>query len=68
MLAIISAACWVAAVYVPHHAGFLSALASPAWKLTFGIFLWHWIYGYFLGTVYCPAPGDTVPAAGETAA
>ena len=46
------------AVYVPHHAGFLST--SLGWKLTFGIFLWHWIYGYFLGTVYCPAPHDTV--------
>jgi hypothetical protein len=54
VLAIISAAWWVPAVYVPHHAGFLST--SLGWKLTFGIFLWHWIYGYFLGTVYCPAP------------
>jgi len=54
VLAIISAAWWVPAVYVPHHAGFLST--SLGWKLTFGIFLWHWIYGYFLGTVYCPQP------------
>ncbi len=54
VLAIISAAWWVPAVYVPHHAGFLST--GLGWKLTFGIFLWHWIYGYFLGTVYCPAP------------
>ena len=53
VLALISAAWWVPAVYVPHHAGFLST--SLGWKLTFGIFLWHWIYGYFLGTVYCPA-------------
>lgn len=44
----------VPAVYVPHHAGFLST--SLGWKVTFGIFLWHWIYGYFLGTVYCPLP------------
>ena len=22
------------------------------------IFLWHWIYGYFLGTVYCPKPRE----------
>jgi len=28
------------------------------WKLVFGIFLWHWIYGYFLGTVYNPVPAD----------
>jgi hypothetical protein len=54
VLAIISAAWWVPAVYVPHHAGFLST--SLGWKLSFGIFLWHWIYGYFLGTVYCPKP------------
>src|SRR5215472_6135931 len=54
VLAIISAAWWVPAVYVPHHAGFLST--GLGWKLTFGIFLWHWIYGYFLGTVYCPNP------------
>jgi hypothetical protein len=54
VLAIISAAWWVPAVYVPHHAGFLST--GLGWKLTFGIFLWHWIYGYFLGTVYCPMP------------
>src|SRR5580700_5494889 len=66
VLAIISAAWWVPAVYVPHHAGFLST--SLGWKLTFGIFLWHWIYGYFLGTVYCPAPNDAVPAAEETTA
>ena len=66
VLAIISAAWWVPAVYVPHHAGFLST--SLGWKLTFGIFLWHWIYGYFLGTVYCPqpkasqAPDDETPS------
>ena len=56
VLALISAAWWVPAVYVPHHAGFLST--SLGWKLTFGIFLWHWIYGYFLGTVYAPMPRD----------
>jgi len=56
VLALISAAWWVPALYVPHHAGFLAT--SLGWKLTFGIFLWHWIYGYFLGTVYCPAPAD----------
>ena len=66
VLAVISAAWWVPAVYVPHHAGFLST--SLGWKLTFGIFLWHWIYGYFLGTVYCPSPNDAAPAAEETAA
>jgi hypothetical protein len=71
VLAIISAAWWVPAVYVPHHAGFLST--SLGWKLTFGIFLWHWIYGYFLGTVYCPmpkaprAPGDEMPSTGPSA-
>jgi hypothetical protein len=65
VLAVISAAWWVPAVYVPHHAGFLST--SLGWKLSFGIFLWHWIYGYFLGTVYCPSPrGAPVPAAEET--
>jgi hypothetical protein len=61
VLALISASWWVPAVYVPHHAGFLSS--SLGWKLVFAIFLWHWIYGYFLGTVYCPQPREvTVPA------
>ena len=65
VLALISAAWWVPAVYVPHHAGFLST--SLGWKLTFGIFLWHWIYGYFLGTVYCPLPKDAAaPGGGES--
>jgi hypothetical protein len=65
VLAVISAAWWLPAVYIPHHAGFLST--SLGWKLTFGVFLWHWIYGYFLGTVYCPSPQDaTVPPAEET--
>jgi len=50
-------------VYVPHPAGFLST--SLGWKLTFGIFLWHWIYGYFLGTVYCPWPQDRLEAVPE---
>jgi hypothetical protein len=62
VLAIISAAWWVPAVYVPHHAGFLSTGVGYGWKLTFGIFLWHWIYGYFLGTVYCPKPRAEDPA------
>jgi hypothetical protein len=67
VLAVISAAWWLPAVYIPHHAGFLST--SLGWKLTFGVFLWHWIYGYFLGTVYCPSPQDaTLPAREETAA
>jgi len=67
VLAVISAAWWLPAVYIPHHAGFLST--SLGWKLTFGVFLWHWIYGYFLGTVYCPSPQDaTLPATEETAA
>ena len=54
VLALISAAWWVPTLLVPHHAGFLST--GLGWKLTFGIFLWHWIYGYFLGTVYAPNP------------
>ena len=62
VLALISASWWVPALLVPHHAGFLST--GLGWKLTFGIFLWHWIYGYFLGTVYCPNPKDAPPAAG----
>jgi hypothetical protein len=57
VLAVISAAWWVPAVFIPHHAGFLST--SLGWKLTFAIFLWHWIYGYFLGTVYCPSTKDS---------
>src|SRR5579863_964665 len=62
VLALISASWWVPALLVPHHAGFLST--GLGWKLTFGIFLWHWIYGYFLGTDYCPNPKDAPPATG----
>ena len=65
VLAIISASWWVPAVYIPHHAGFLST--SLGWKLTFGIFLWHWIYGYFLGTVYCPLPKTPIGPSEEPA-
>jgi hypothetical protein len=66
VLAVISAGWWVPTLYAPHHMGFLST--SFGWKLSFAIFLWHWIYGYFLGTVYCPSPkGAPVPAAEETA-
>jgi hypothetical protein len=61
VLALISASWWVPTLLVPHHAGFLST--TLGWKTTFGIFLWHWIYGYFLGTVYCPNPRDAPPAA-----
>jgi hypothetical protein len=63
VLAVISAAWWLPAVYIPHHAGFLST--SLGWKLTFGVFLWHWIYGYFLGTVYCPSPQDELAPVAE---
>ena len=58
VLAVISAGWWVPTLYAPHHMGFLST--AFGWKLAFAIFLWHWIYGYFLGTVYCPAPKDTL--------
>jgi hypothetical protein len=63
VLALISAAWWVPTLLAPHHAGFLST--SLGWKLTFGIFLWHWIYGYFLGTVYSPNPKGAPPATAE---
>ena len=57
ILAIISAAWWVPYVGFPHAgAGVFST--GFGWKLVFGIFLWHWIYGYFLGTVYCPLPKE----------
>ena len=58
VLAVISAGWWTPTLLAPHHAGFLST--GLGWKLVFAIFLWHWIYGYFLGTVYCPAPKDTL--------
>ncbi len=54
VLALISVSWWSPAVYAPHHAGFFTT--NFGWKVPFGIFLWHWIYGYFLGTVYCPLP------------
>jgi hypothetical protein len=60
VLAVVSAGWWVPTLYAPHHMGFLST--AFGWKLCFAIFLWHWIYGYFLGTVYCPAPKDTLAA------
>lgn len=57
VLAIISAAWWVPYVAFPHSgAGVFSS--GFGWKLVFGIFLWHWIYGYLLGTVYSPLPAD----------
>ncbi len=56
-LAILSAAWWVPYVAFPHSgAGVFST--GFGWKLVFGIFLWHWIYGYFLGTIYNPLPAD----------
>jgi hypothetical protein len=62
VLAIISAAWFVPYVAYPHvGAGIFSS--GFGWKLVFGIFLWHWIYGYFLGSVYCPLPRQpAVPA------
>jgi hypothetical protein len=55
ILAIISAAWFVPYVAYPHSgAGIFSS--GFGWKIVFGIFLWHWIYGYFLGSVYCPLP------------
>jgi hypothetical protein len=59
VLAIISAAWFVPYVAYPHSgAGIFSS--GFGWKLVFGIFLWHWIYGYFLGSVYCPLPKQPV--------
>ncbi|MGH3304557.1 MAG: hypothetical protein ACRDOK_23335 [Streptosporangiaceae bacterium] len=59
VLAIISAAWFVPYVAYPHSgAGVFSS--GFGWKLVFGIFLWHWIYGYFLGSVYCPQPKQPV--------
>jgi hypothetical protein len=59
VLAIISAAWFVPYVAYPHSgAGIFSS--GFGWKLVFGIFLWHWIYGYFLGSVYCPLPRQPV--------
>jgi hypothetical protein len=59
VLAIISAGWFVPYVAYPHSgAGIFSS--GFGWKLVFGIFLWHWIYGYFLGSVYCPLPKQPV--------
>ncbi|MGB6453292.1 MAG: hypothetical protein WBH47_02275 [Streptosporangiaceae bacterium] len=59
VLAIISAAWFVPYVAYPHSgAGVFSS--GFGWKLVFGIFLWHWIYGYFLGSVYTPLPRQPV--------
>jgi hypothetical protein len=66
ILAIISAAWWVPYVGFPHAgAGVFST--GFGWKLVFGIFLWHWIYGYFLGTVYCPLPMESKDEAPNSA-
>ena len=57
VLAIISAAWWVPYVAFPHSgAGAFST--GFGWKLVFGIFLWHLIWGYLLGTIYSPLPAD----------
>jgi len=66
VLAVISRCLVVAGRLRPAPAGFLST--GLGWKLTFGVFLWHWIYGYFPRHRLCPSPqGEAVPAAEETA-
>ena len=59
ILAAISAA-WLVPYVVYPHSGAGAFSSGFGWKLTFGIFLWHWIYGFFLGSVYCPQPRQQV--------
>jgi len=53
ILALVSALFMVPQVYAKGlHAGFLAH--NFGWKFTLAIFVWHWVFGFFLGTVYNP--------------
>jgi hypothetical protein len=57
VLAVVSIGFMVPYVYFPHSgAGVFST--GFGFKLIFAVFLWHWAYGFFLGTVYDPAEAD----------
>src|SRR5260370_29777434 len=55
VLAIISCGFMVPLVYFPQfHPGFFSL--NLGWNVILAIFLWHWVYGLFLGLIYNPLP------------
>ncbi len=59
VLAIISCGFMVPLVYFPQfHPGFFSL--NLGWKVILAIFLWHWVYGLFLGLIYNPLPADAL--------
>jgi hypothetical protein len=57
LLAVVSVGFMVPYVYFPHSGAGLFSTGFGG-KMIFAILLWHWVYGYFLGTVYDPAESD----------
>jgi hypothetical protein len=54
-LATISCAFMIPRVYFPTaHAGFFSH--NFGWKLILAVYVWHWVYGLNLGTIFNPLP------------
>jgi len=54
VLAVVSIGFMVPYVYFPHSGAGLFTTGF-GFKLIFAVFLWHWAYGFFLGTVYDPS-------------
>jgi len=66
ILATISAAFMAPRVYYPSaHVGFFSH--NLGWKVVFAIYVWHWIYGLHLGTVYNPRDDRELAEEGDVA-
>jgi hypothetical protein len=61
-LATVSCAFMIPRVYFPSaHPGFFSH--NFGWKLILAVYVWHWVYGLNLGTIFNPSPkGDGVSA------
>jgi hypothetical protein len=62
VLATISAIWWVPALFPGLNAGFFSS--NLGWKIVFGIYLWHLIYGFNLGLLYNPLSADELAEGG----
>jgi hypothetical protein len=58
VLAIISSGWMVPYVYAPHSGANLFSTGFGG-KFVFAVFLWHWIFGFFLGVLYNPLPRRT---------
>lgn len=66
ILATVSAGFMAPRVYFPHvNVGFFAH--NLGWKVVFAIYLWHWIYGLHLGTVYNPLDDRELAEEGDVA-